>query len=146
MFDQPTIMKKKRAILLFGSIAALVLGYVAWCARAFYLSVPVPELLEIPQEYRKDARLAVLDHGFTRPDPFRLEILARHLARPYDCSPKQIRVHHKHGSYVLLAKEHWHDGTDYLTFKPEAAGWQGMMQPKGSVTELNIRALKAEKP
>lgn len=85
-------MRKKRALLLFGTLTALLLSYVAWCARPFYLSVPPPQIMEIPEVYRKDAASAVVQSGLTSPDPFDFGILLKLLARPYDCSPGSIHV------------------------------------------------------
>ena len=85
-------MKKKRALLLFGSLAVLVLGYIAWCARPMYLSVPVPELLELPEDVREDARSVIVKHGLSRPDSFRFREFVGLLAKPYDIDPGEIQV------------------------------------------------------
>ena len=86
-------MKKKRASLLFGSILLMLAGYTAWCGRSMYLSVPVPELLEIPEKFREDAKSIVVEHGLTRPDPFSFAVLKRLLIHPYDSAPRTINVH-----------------------------------------------------
>jgi hypothetical protein len=85
-------MKRKRALLLFGSITLLMLGYVAWCARSMYLSVPVPELLELPEEYRADAKAIVVEHGLTGPDSFRWDDFLKRLATPYARPSNEIFV------------------------------------------------------
>ncbi len=85
-------MRRKRALLLFGSLAALVLGYAAWCGRTFYLSVPVPALLELPEEYRADARALIEEHGLSAPDPFDRSRFRDLLMRPYESTPQPILV------------------------------------------------------
>jgi hypothetical protein len=85
-------MKKKRAILLFGSLATLVLGYAAWCARPMYLSVPVPELLELPEDVREDAKAIVVRHGLAGPDSFRWDDFIELLAKPYTEHSNKIMV------------------------------------------------------
>jgi hypothetical protein len=50
-----------------------------------YLTVPAPELLELPAELREDAKAIVIERGLTRPDHFDLLAFIRLLAKPYDC-------------------------------------------------------------
>lgn len=95
-------MKKKRAILLFGSIAVLMLGYGAWCGRSMYLSVPLPELVELPEEVREDARSLIVAHGMTRPDPFDVSGFVRLLAQPYDSAPQKWSVGIRAGSSIVI--------------------------------------------
>lgn len=85
-------MKKKRALLLFGSLALLVLGYAAWCGRTFYLHVPAPEMTELPEEYRADARALIEQHGLTAPDPFERKRFLELLGQPYDSAPTPVVV------------------------------------------------------
>lgn len=76
-------MKRKRALLLFGSLAVLTLGYVAWCGRCFYLPVPLPDLSEIPEEYHPAAYALLEQRGFTRNEPFSWDLFLSFVARPY---------------------------------------------------------------
>jgi hypothetical protein len=85
-------MKRNRAILLFGSLATLVLGYAAWCGRTFYLSVPVPDLLELPEDYRADARSVIEKHGLTAPERFDRSHFLDLLKHPYASAPKPVTV------------------------------------------------------
>ena len=119
-------MKKKRAILLFGSLIVLLLGYTAWCGRTFYLTVPVPELLELPEQYREDAKSIVIERGLTRPDHFHPMALVRLLAKPYDSSPEKIRVECPNSSTMWIIRSrrsHWPDDVPmYLTRTQD--GWR----------------------
>jgi hypothetical protein len=120
-------MKKKRAILLFASLFVLMLAYAAWCGRSMYLSVPAPDLSHLPPEYREDAKAVIIERGLTRPDPFKLAIFIRLLAKPYDSNPFPVevdsralpshlmiwrprRVRQPHEVAVMLFPEHggWH--------------------------------------
>jgi hypothetical protein len=85
-------MKKKRALLLSGSITLAILGYGAWCGRAFYLSVPVPELIEAPAECRADVQELLEKYQLTRPEPFGWKLFLRFLTKPYNSRPCAIRV------------------------------------------------------
>jgi hypothetical protein len=45
-------MKKSRMLLLFGGLFLMLVGYVAWCGRTFYLRAPLPDLTKVPAEAR----------------------------------------------------------------------------------------------
>jgi hypothetical protein len=113
-------MKRKRALLLFGSTTVLLLGYVAWCARTFYLTVPVPELREIPAPFRAEARRMVVDHALDKPDHFQLQAMLHLLARPYDCEPKPIRIEISPFDEINVTRERWSKAGDNraLVFSP----------------------------
>ncbi|MCW1916287.1 hypothetical protein OJ996_22045 [Luteolibacter sp. GHJ8] len=85
-------MKKKRALLLFATLALLVGGYAAWCGRIFYLHVPTPEMTELPEEYRADARALIKQHGLTDPEPFETKRFLELLAQPYDSDPEPVII------------------------------------------------------
>jgi hypothetical protein len=85
-------MKKKRALLLFGSLGVLTLGYVAWCGRSLYLSVPIPELLELPEEHRAEARAIIAERGLDKPDSFEPGSFIKLLSAPYKSEPGEIVV------------------------------------------------------
>jgi hypothetical protein len=84
-------MKKKRAILLFGFITLITLGYLAWCGRAFYLSAPAPDLSEVPAQYRADAFAMIKKHGLTAPEAFDRKLFIGFLAKPYASAPRGMR-------------------------------------------------------
>jgi hypothetical protein len=108
--DARSRMKKKRALLLFGSIAAMLAGYAAWCGRTFYLSLPLPELREIPEPFRVEARRMIVDHGLAKPDHFQLQALLHLLARPYDCEPKPVRIEIDPSNEIGVTRERWSKG------------------------------------
>ena len=47
-------------------ITLALAGYVGWCTHWLWMDAPVPELLEIPAEYREDAKELVVEHGLTK--------------------------------------------------------------------------------
>lgn len=85
-------MKKNRALILSGSITLLILGYAAWCGRAFYLSVPVPDLFDAPAECRADVRDLLKKYQLSNPEPFSWQLFLRFLTKPYNSQPCTIRV------------------------------------------------------
>ena len=86
-------MKKKRALLLFGSLGVLSLGYIAWCGRSLYLPVPLPDLSEIPEGYRPAAYALLEQRGFTRRESFSWDLLRRLTADPYGRNHAKITTH-----------------------------------------------------
>jgi hypothetical protein len=122
-------MKKKRALLLFGGLAALVLGYAAWCGRTFYLSVPVPELLELPEEYRADARSLIVEHGLAAPDPFDRKRFLELLMHPYESSPRPIRVANWSGPHNFMAARprRFRAKDRQVVFWSTGIGWTAMV-------------------
>jgi hypothetical protein len=89
--NRPSPMSRKRALLFFATLTVLILAFTAWATRSLYLHVPVPELLEISPEYRENAKIAVREHGLTRPNKFQLRALQACLLNPFASNPD---VHH----------------------------------------------------
>ena len=144
-------MKKKRALLLFGSLAALVLGYVAWCARPMYLSVPVPELLEIPEKHRADVRSLLVKHGLTGPDSFDRDAFFELLSRPYDSEPTGIMIDgHVDGDEGMLIafrkRRFYHMDDPDITFLVSAGNWRVKVEDAKTYLVIEERALVAGPP
>lgn len=128
---QHRAVKKKGAIALFSSITLLFAGYVAWCTHWIWMDAPVPELLEIPAEYRGHAQELVVEHGLTKRDPFPItwNVVWVSLQRPYEI-PKMrgwIRVisSEKDGSELQVMRMRGIPTPEdaVLTFNRERTGW-----------------------
>ena len=120
-------MRKKRALLLFGSLAALVLGYAAWCGRTFYLAAPVPEMLELPEDYRADARSLIEKHGLTASDPFDRSHFLDLLKRPYESSPKPVVVTGKAHHFVVARPRRFRAEDRQVAFWSTGIGWTALV-------------------
>ena len=138
-------MTRKRALILSGSFAVSLAGYVAWCTRSMYLGVEPPEMLELPAELRKDAKAIIVERGLTRPDRFDLKVVKNLLAKPYNSAPVEMLVS------PLRNPEGWHVG------RPRRSHWKdeygadfvlnaGVWQVTPDLDEVNPRPLKAETP
>jgi hypothetical protein len=123
-------MKKKRALLLFATLALLVGGYAAWCGRIFYLHVPTPEMTELPEEYRADARAFIEQHGLTAPDPFDRKLFLELLTKPYDSAPTPVAVGPWTGSENLAVtrmRRPFNYTTRQIIFWSTGIGWTAMV-------------------
>lgn len=85
-------MRKRPAILLFGGLAVVPVGYVAWCSREFYLRADMPYLLDLPEDVRPIAEQAVEDSGLRKPQEFDFETFLYRLSDPYDPHPTRTQV------------------------------------------------------
>jgi hypothetical protein len=143
-------MRRKRATLLFGGLGALVLGYAAWCGRTFYLSVPVPELLELPEAYRADARSLVIKYRLNKPDHFDWEESTKYLSRPYDSSrtPIIVQADDAPGAFNVHRERSIKSHPDLvgLHFRKKAVGYTVTVIDWKSVTRLEYRELFAGSP
>jgi hypothetical protein len=135
-------MKRKRALFFFGCLTLMVLAYVAWCGRSMYLSVPVPELTQLPPELREDAREIVIARGLTRPDRFDLKILGELLAKPYQTKPGPILFLQIYdGNLLAMRTRHSHyPQEDNVNFGQQNGEW--VVYPDRF--ELNPRQLRAK--
>ena len=137
-------MTRKRALILSGSFAVSLAGYVAWCTRSMYLEVEPPEMLELPAELWKDARSIIVDRRLTRPDRFDFKVVKDLLGKPYKSAPGKILVGplYPEGLFVTRARRsHWPD-EDGVQFFHNAGVWH--VGPDRD--ELNPRPLKADSP
>jgi hypothetical protein len=142
-------MKRKRALLLFISLAALVLGYAAWCGRTFYLSMPVPELLELPEDFRADARSLIGKHGLTAPERFDRRHFRDLLMHPYDSAPKPVTVARWSGSNNFIASRprRYRAEDRQVVFWSTGIGWTALVMDyvTGS-SAIERRPLRKENP
>ncbi len=88
-------MKRKNAMYFFGVMAALVVGYVAWAARIFYVRPDVKFDWDIAPDGRIEVAKWMDAHpGFFR-FPFDWDRFAGELCDPYRHSlPPVIVTHH----------------------------------------------------
>ena len=120
-------MRKKRALFLFGGLAALVLGYAAWCGRTFYLAVPVPEMLELPEDYRADARSLIEEHRLTAPDLFDRSLFLDLLKRPYESTPKPVVVSGKAHHFVAARPRRFRAEDRQVAFWSTGIDWTALV-------------------
>ena len=85
-------MKKSRMLLLFGGLFLMLVGYVAWCGRTFYLRAPVPDLAHVPEHARFFVVATIEDSGLRTPEKFTISRLVELLQQPYQTTPLQISV------------------------------------------------------
>jgi len=85
-------MKKSRMLLLFGGLFLMLVGYVAWCGRTFYLRPQMPDLSRLPVEAQELARLGIAEAGFLRPERLSFNRFKWLIARPYESGPALISI------------------------------------------------------
>jgi hypothetical protein len=76
-------MKRKKAICIFGVMAALVVGYIAWAARIFYVHPDAISDRYVTPEARKVVAIWMDAHPDFFLFPFDLDRLAGELCDPY---------------------------------------------------------------
>ena len=86
----------------------MLLGYVAWCGRTFWVVVDSPDLSRIPADQRAAAEAAVEAAGLTKPDPFSPELMVQFLMKPYGTAPGSIGVSVFHEPERPPAREYLH--------------------------------------
>ncbi len=85
-------MKKSRMLLLFGGLFMMLVSYVAWCGRTFYMRPPMPDLSRLPVEARELARVGIEDSSLFRPELMNMRRFKQLIANPYESEPLPIRV------------------------------------------------------
>jgi hypothetical protein len=87
-------MKKSRMLLLFGGLFLMLLGYVAWCGRAFYLRAPMPDLSRVPAEVRALTLAEIEAADLRRPEMLTARRIMELLMHPYksEVEPIDVRV------------------------------------------------------
>jgi hypothetical protein len=76
-------MKRRKAIILFGSFFLMLLAYVTWCARPFYLKPPLPSEPELPDQARARAEQWRKSTSLLRPLEFNWNDFLCTLAEPW---------------------------------------------------------------
>lgn len=82
----------------------MIAGYVAWCSRAFYLTVAIPEIPPLPEESRLLFIREIEASGLQKPMEFRMNLFWRNLVHPYDSSSAPIRVYQPDYATVLATR------------------------------------------
>lgn len=91
-------MTRKRFALFLGPPLILSLGAFAWLTRDFWVTADMPELGELPAEYREEARELVREYGLLRPNRMTADSLWRCLSNPAGDERKHF------GLYVYTKK------------------------------------------
>jgi hypothetical protein len=144
-------VRRRRAFLVFGSLTLLLAGYAGWCTHWMWMDARVPELLEIPAEYREDAKTAVAEQGLTRREPIRFswKWLWLSLVNPYE-TPKwrpAVQVFPEKpqgtGARVLSVRGHDRERDAEILFHRELDGWSMVTTKRNG--DVSVRMLKEEK-
>jgi hypothetical protein len=86
-------MTRKRCALFLGLPLILSLGAFAWLTRNFWAAADMPELGELPAEYREEARELVREYGLLRPNRMTAAALWRCLSNPASDERKHLGPH-----------------------------------------------------
>jgi hypothetical protein len=113
-------MKKSRMLLLFGGLFLMLVAYVAWCGRTFYLRPQMPGLMRVPVEARELARAGIEESGLLRPERLSIERFKRLLAHPYESQPSRICIWPVAKDQVLIVRS---DGNGGLILVERRDGW-----------------------
>ena len=97
-------MKKSRMLLLFGGLLLMLVGYLAWCGRTFYLNPPMPDLSRVPIEARELARAGIQESSLFRPERLSFNRLGEVLANPYESEPLPIRAEWEPGNIFFIKR------------------------------------------
>ena len=129
-------MKRKQVFWLFGSLTLALAGYVGWCTHWLWMDAPVPELLEIPAEYREDAKELVVAYGLTKAAPPALSwsVVWFALQQPYRAAKLRSRVQvitpWKDGSKLVVMGFRPDRDDTVLTFRRVPTGWNMVAERK----------------
>lgn len=85
-------MKKSRMLLLFGGLFLMLVGYVAWCGRTFYLRAPVPDVAVLPAEARALALAEIEAADLRRPEKFSISRFKHVMMHPYESESSSIWI------------------------------------------------------
>lgn len=77
-------MKRSSAIVLFGSLSLMIIGYLSWCCRPFYIRPNLEFAPTVPDDARDAVNAWVKDSGGYGPEDFTLSRLIANLIYPYD--------------------------------------------------------------
>lgn len=103
-------MKKFWMLLLFGGLFLMLVSYVAWCGRTFYLKPPMPDLSRVPIEARELALAGIEESGLLRPERLSFERFKKLLAHPYESQPSRICIWPIALDQVLIVRSDGNDG------------------------------------
>lgn len=95
-------MKKSRMLLLFGGLFLMLVGYVAWCGRTFYLRAPMPDLAKVPAEARTLVLLEIEAGNLRRPEKFRTKRFTELLMHPYESECQPIWIMRPYEYHIIF--------------------------------------------
>ena len=79
-------MTRKRVFLFLGLPVLASVGFLAWMTRGFYVTVAVPEMRELPAEYREDAKALIREHALVRPNRWTMLAVTDCFKDPFDAN------------------------------------------------------------
>lgn len=81
-------MLKRRAIILFSTLLLLITGYVAWCARPFFLNPPLQLTINSASGMNPDEEKVIrqwyAESELITPPDFNWQQMGEYLKRPWD--------------------------------------------------------------
>ena len=84
-------MRRKRAILLFGSLTLSILAYCTWCGRCFYLNPPLELQEGMPKGIASACRDWRSSSDQIQPIDFSWKVFGERLMKPFS-DPATVRI------------------------------------------------------
>jgi hypothetical protein len=136
-------MKKSRMLLLFGGLFLMLVGYVAWCGRTFYLRAAVPDLALVPDEVRALALSEIEAADLRRPEKFTMKRLSELLMHPYasDVPPVQFREVKLSGEFFSFSRGAASSGVFIVGRAADGKEWVLLTGPRGLKSEQGPRRI-----
>lgn len=100
-------MRRSRAIALFGTMTLLIVGYVSWCWRSFYIGVDAPALTMFPEDYRPTALAEIEKSGILEPEEFGWRRAKDLLMNPYDSNPELAYARQGSSTVFYIERRHF---------------------------------------
>jgi hypothetical protein len=100
-------MKRSRAIVLFGTMTLLIIGYVTWCWRTFLMGVDAAALTMFPEDYRPTALAEIEKSGILEPEVFQWGRAKELLMKPYDSSPELAYARQGSSTVFYIERSHF---------------------------------------
>lgn len=77
-------MRRSRAILFFGSLTLLIIGYLCWAARPFIIRPRVEFAAKVPGKEQKIIKTWLIEFGGFGPEKFDFRRYVLQLMHPYE--------------------------------------------------------------
>lgn len=87
-------MKRRNAIILFGSLVLLCAGYMAWCGRCFYMKPKLGFPSGVPADVREQFEHWYGHNDILRPEPFAWDAFRHMLMHPWSDDYRLLAVEH----------------------------------------------------
>lgn len=113
-------MKKSRMLLLFGGLFLMLVGYVAWCWRTFYLRAPMPDLSSMPEEAQAAATTEIERWKLRNPEEFNGGRMKELLMNPYESDLPPIEVKRNWDEFWSFRRRGIRSGFDLVHLRD---GW-----------------------